>query len=110
MKKLALMAMLLATPALADDGRQNVMIKFADVLAIAGRCQTVKLNMDMLKILAIGYGIDVREGTPDAQVLEAMVLGKRTQIAGLTDDEVCAMGALGYGKHGMNMENLLLKK
>lgn len=91
----------------ADDGRTNALIKFADVLAIKGRCPKLELNMEKLKVLAVVFGIDVRRGTPDAQVLESMVKGKRLELESMTDDEVCAAGAFLYGPNGVNMEGLL---
>lgn len=104
-------AMAFASQALAaDDGRSNVLIKFADVLAIAGRCDRMTLNMASLKLLAVAYRIDVREGSADHQVLASMVAGKRLDLQASTDDEVCGIGAMLYGRNGLNMKDLLLEK
>lgn len=114
MRKMVLAALaaliLLGGPARADDARGNVLIKFADVLAIAGRCDRLTPNMKVLKLLALGYDIDVSDGSADHQILQAMVQGKRVDIAGNSDDEVCAIGVMLYGQNGMNMENLLVSK
>lgn len=88
------------------DARENVMIKLADVFAIQRMCPNLKVNTSTFMMLAMGYKIDISEGTPDYTKLMAMSLDRFKSLQDMSDG-ACAAGVFLYGPNGQNMKDLI---
>jgi hypothetical protein len=106
---LALALCAAATGARADDARQNVMKKIADVLAIATVCPELTFNEQLIVFIARASHIDVTVGGADYDAV-ALLAADRVRIFNLAPQTACAAGRQLYGPGGESVKGLMADK
>ena len=109
--KLALLLCAVALPAKADETRERVMGKIADVIAIQQLCPELKPNFSIVQVGILAFKIDMAEGTPDYLWLQRKT---REQINALRahggHDMACLTGNTLYGPGGLNGPNMMVPR
>lgn len=99
----------MATAQTAAEARRNAMRHLANAYVVAARCKALEVDAATAAMIAVGNGIDLRDEPTKREMLGigATIAG---EIRPMSDEVVCAGGALLYGPNGANVPNLLRLK
>lgn len=99
---------LFAGAAHADDHRDRVMVKMADVIAIQKLCPTLRPVTKVMMVAIAAFNIDLAEGTADNRKLMDLTSEKILLLnANGGRDMACATGIALYGPQGLNGANMM---